>query len=256
MISKHLLAKKIKRILFGATETYCFNNRRLKFELGTRPVRKKYINSKNGIVRNDVLQIQFFEKHFKSEDVLWDIGSHFGHYSIFCASVAKDAGQVYSFEPDPFAASVQHRNIGLNKLGNKIQFYDMAVSDTNGDRYFHNQKGNSNSSIIKGPGKQKSDNIVVVESITLNALAEKLPLPAFIKIDVEGAEIDMLRNADKLLSNPSVCFICELHPFAWKDYDVSFFDLTVILNKYDRKLILLDNQKNESDLPFYGTVIF
>jgi FkbM family methyltransferase len=256
MINYHQLAKNVKKVLFGEIEVYSFNNRRLKFTLGTRPVKRKYISSKNGVVRNDVLQIEFFEKSFTSEDVLWDIGSHYGHYSILCASVAAGPDQVYSFEPDSFAASIQHKNIGLNEFESKIRLYDKAVSDVNGDANFHSKQGNANSNIVKRSDKLKSDNVVVVESVTLDSLADELPFPTFIKIDVEGAEIDVLSRADKLLKNPAVRFICELHPFAWKDYGVSYTQFTDILIKHNRRILLLDSTMNESDLPFYGTVIF
>jgi hypothetical protein len=111
MINRHQLIKYIKNVIFGGVEGYSFNNQRLVFSVGSRPIKRKFINSENDVVRNDVLQIEYFEKHFNEEDILWDIGSHCGHYSIFCASIAKGNNQIFSFEPDAAARNIQKKNI-------------------------------------------------------------------------------------------------------------------------------------------------
>ncbi|MBK8510779.1 MAG: FkbM family methyltransferase [Saprospiraceae bacterium] len=76
------------------------------------------------------------------------------------------------------------------------------------------------------------------------------------KIDTEGAEIDILKSASKILQNPSIRFICELHPFAWKKFEVQYHEFENIMKQFNRTITLLDPQKQNSELPYYGTVLF
>lgn len=256
-MSRHGLAKIAKRLLYPYGESYEFAGKKLQFAVGSRPIRRKYINSENYTVRNDVLQIEYFEKNFGPKDVLWDIGSHHGHYSIFAASAAAGNSQVFSFEPDRDAARVQMANIRMNKLERKISLRNLAVSNIIGEVKFSSQGGNSNSHLVKGNGNTgKSSDIISVPSSTLAALLQELPAPTFVKIDTEGAEIDILREASALLSDRNIKFVCELHPFAWEEMNVSYQDLLNILEPYNRSLTPLDPNFKSTDLPYYGTVLF
>lgn len=246
----------VKRVLYLYGEPYSFKNKKLHFSVGSRPVRMKYIDSDNDIVRNDVLQIQYFQKNIKDNDVLWDIGSHHGHYSIFAASLVNGNNQVFSFEPDAAARAVQRKNIDLNKFGQKIKLFDFAMSGSDGDIFFNSQGGNANSHIIKNISNLNRGKVVTIRGRSIDSLLLELPKPTFVKIDTEGAEIDILKGAANLLAMKDVTFICELHPFAWPQFGVQFSDFTSILSKSDRCIELLDHKKSFDQLPYYGTVLF
>ena len=254
-MNRHTLITAVKSIIYPNGETYKFYNKNLLFSVGSRPVKRKYINAESDVVRNDVLQAIYFEQNFKPEHVLWDIGAHHGHYSIFAASIAKGSNQVFAFEPDSVARAVQMKNIKLNQLENKITVYDMAVSDHDGTLHFHSLGGNANSHIIKDDNFSDS-NTIEVKTKAINTLAAELPTPTYVKIDTEGAEIDILKAADVLLKNRNITFICELHPFAWDSFNVTYNDFLAILQKHNRQIQLLDSRKKMEDLPYYGTVIF
>lgn len=254
-MNKYKLINSLKRILIGRSESYYFSNKKLFFLTGSRPIKRKYLNVDNDVVRNDLLQIVFLEENFKESDVLWDIGSHHGHYSIFAAAIVTGKRQVFSFEPDAIARETQLDNIRLNKFDDKIIVFKDAVSNTNGVLKFKELNGNCNSHIVKNVSLEDAD-IISVNSVTLDTLAESLPCPTFVKIDVEGAEIDILSAAGKLLENKNIKFICELHPFAWDTFNVKYETFTNVLNDYGRTLTVLDNKKSIADLPFYGTVLF
>ncbi len=255
MVLANKMIEVFKRIAFPSGEPYMFRGSKLYFKAGTRPVRRKYIDSESDVVRNDVLQINYFEQNFQPNNILWDIGSHKGHYSIFAASIAAGPNQVFSFEPDSSAREVQEENIKLNNLVKKISLSDVAIGNINGIVKFRSMGGNANSHIVTDLNESEPD-IVSVKSRTINSLLDELPIPDFVKIDTEGAEIDILKAAFKLLENSKVKFICELHPFAWGDFKVDYNEFTSILNNYGRRAFPLDIRKNVTDLPFYGTVLF
>ena len=251
-MNKHIIALVLKKLFFGKIENYIFNGIKLKFKTGTRPIKRKYLNSSNSVVRNDVLQINYFEQFFTAHDILWDIGSHNGHYAIFAASIVNSNNHVYAFEPDSVAREVLIENISLNKFENKINLLPYAISNVNGFVNFDEQSGNANSRIVKNSNFTNKS----VESYTLNSILNFAPLPTFIKIDVEGAEIDILNEASQLLSSDNIKFIVELHPFAWDEFKVNYNMLLQLLQKYNRDIQPLDPSRNKTDLPFYGTVIF
>ena len=254
MFNRHTIVKNVKRVLFPFGEPYNFGGKKLRFKVGSRPIRRKYLTSSNDIDRNDVLQINYLEENFKDNDILWDIGSHHGHYSIFAASKVAGDNQVFSFEPNPAARKVQQRNIRLNNFGKKISLAPIALSNHNGYETFEFDGGNANAHIVKGA--VAGARYAQVECKTVSALLDKLPAPTIVKIDTEGAEIDILREAGTLLADRRVRFICELHPFAWLSFNVSLDDLLSILNKYERQITPIDPQKSVADLPYYGTVLF
>ena len=66
----------------------------------------------------------------------------------------------------------------------------------------------------------------------------------------------MLRGADQLLNDKSVRFICELHPFAWEAFGVSYDEFKNIISDAKRTIQVLDNRNSLNDLPYYGTVLF
>lgn len=254
-MNKHKLALAIKKKIIGPVEKYRFAGKKLKFFTGTRPIKRKYVSSKSDVVRNDVLQINYFERNFKPNDVLWDIGSHHGHYSIFAASVVRGEKQVFSFEPDKTAYNLQSRNIALNAMQDRIELFSIAVAGIDGTVLFDSQEGNANSHISK-ESKGGGERLISINAKTMNTLFEELPNPSFVKIDTEGAEIDILKAADRLLADTSVKFICELHPFAWGNFGVYYYEFVSILQKHNRTIHLLDDKKDLSELPFYGTVLF
>ncbi|HUQ66869.1 MAG TPA: FkbM family methyltransferase [Flavitalea sp.] len=255
-MNHHKLINRIKTIIFPNGENYVFAKNNLRFKVGSRPIRRKYITSDTDTVRNDVLQIEYMENTFTSSDVLWDIGSHYGHYSIFAAAVVKGPDQVFSFEPDPDAREIQKRNISMNKMDAKINVMDIAISDINGTLMLSSNKGDSTSHLVKNNQVETGNKIIPVKSRTLNNLLTVITVPTFVKIDTEGAEIDILSQASNLLENKNIRFICELHPFAWQLFDVKFEQLIELLNRYNRELTLLDPRKKNIDLPYYGTILF
>jgi FkbM family methyltransferase len=161
---------------------------------------------------------------------------------------------VYSFEPDKEAREIQHRNIEANDFQNKITILPYAISEKDGYIKFNSMGGNSNSHIVKT--EETGENIITIQTRSINSLLTELPKPTWVKIDVEGAEVDVLRGAGKLLNDKNVRFICELHPFAWETFGVSYDEFMQIIHNCKRTIQVLDNRKSLNDLPYYGTVLF
>jgi FkbM family methyltransferase len=255
MLDKHSLATAIKKIIYPRGEHYYFSGNRIRFQVGSRPLKRKYINSESWVVRNELLQLEYFEKHYRKGDVIWDLGAHFGEYSLFAASMNSAKDRVFAFEPDQDALKVFRKNISLNRFEDKIFVSELVIDEKDGEVLFHSQGGNSNSHIVSGK-YTKDDGMVRLRSKSLNSLLHELPKPDVVKIDTEGAEIQILKGADELLADHSIRFICELHPYAWEGFGVTYTELCQLLERHQRKITVLDERIGLEKLPLYCSIVF
>lgn len=133
---------------------------------------------------------KLFEKTVKKGDVVFDIGAQAGFYSLLAAELAGEDGKVFAFEPLPKNILLLKRNINLNNYKN-IFVREEAVSDKS-DTNCPFEPGSSNFT-----GKICETGELKVNAVSLDDLVSqnKLPAPDVLKIDVEGAELAVLKGA-------------------------------------------------------------
>jgi len=151
-------------------------------------------------------------------DVVYDIGSQFGVYSIFLAAAVGERGCVVAFEPQRESFEQLQRNITLNCRTN-IRSYNQALGErsSQGKLYIGTMVGNSSllSDAIADAGETRSVPFQTVRVVEGDALVEtdRLPIPTAIKIDVEGSECAVIKGLQRTLADPRCRFICvEIHP--------------------------------------------
>lgn len=140
------------------------------------------------------------EVNLQENDVVLDIGANIGMFTNVAAS---KAGRVYAFEPVPIALSFLQQNA---RLYDNIEICPYAVCDKNGTADFYTYLENEVSDIgvssmsirISGEGIK----IIQVDTVTIDSFVKQRGLGRvdFIKADIEGAERDMLRGAQKTLA--------------------------------------------------------
>jgi FkbM family methyltransferase len=127
----------------------------------------------------------------QAEDVVVDIGAHIGGFSIRAARQAK-RGQVHAYE----ASGRNHVMLEKNKLLNKVEnlfIHNQAVSDRCGELKFFMPSNNG----ALGSLMQESDSpMETVQATTLTDIVQENNLKQidYLKMDVEGAEYDILFN--------------------------------------------------------------
>ena len=126
-----------------------------------------------------------------------DIGANIGYYSVVAAS---KGAQVYSFEPATKTANAFKENILLNKFKN-VHFFQVALSSHNKQQNLYlSQPDNSGMTSLAAP-EDFSGLIEMVNTLTLDewfALHNPTSVDC-IKIDVEGAEMEVLKGASGVL---------------------------------------------------------
>lgn len=96
--------------------------------------------------------------------------------------------------------------------------------------------------------KEIHDRTEVVKMTTLDQIANESGQPDFVKIDVEGAELSVLKGAGELLRDSPPNIICEIHmegPKSLSDYGHSLSELYSFLLDYDIEIYAIKRQRSD-----------
>ena len=159
---------------------------------------------------------QAFEMFVEPGSIVVDMGAWIGPTSLFAAT---RAAHVHAFEPDPTAFDILKRNLALNSdLEDRISVQQAAVGTAPGTAtLFNDQPGNSGSSLVGGPSPDEHGQpagFAQVRIIDGLAFLESLDMPhvSFIKIDIEGAEYDLIPHIAPLLEEYRPTLHLSFHP--------------------------------------------
>ncbi|SKB05904.1 methyltransferase, FkbM family [Prosthecobacter debontii] len=167
----------------------------------------------------------FLLRFLRKEDRFFDIGANAGAYSVLAASVGSE---VLSLEPVPETFERLVVNSRLN-VASRIKPLQLAVGDS---------PGRVRITTDLGPGNHLTMNVseespsIEVDLVTMKCLSEKEGGPTFVKIDVEGYELEVLQGAGDLLSSRELIgFLIEtFRPNNW--HLPKFQELECLLAKY------------------------
>jgi FkbM family methyltransferase len=137
--------------------------------------------------------------------IFFDIGAQAGYHTMYASSLVGPAGRVYAFEPAPTNLAYLKKHLLMNQLNNTF-VVDAAVSDVNGVSHFDC----ADSPVA---GHLSATGTLAVRTISLDQEIDSgaLPEPDYIKIDAEGAELKILKGAQKMLSRRHPILSVETH---------------------------------------------
>jgi FkbM family methyltransferase len=256
---RHQMVLGLKHALYDRRgEPYRIQGHTLRFIPGTRPIRLRYVHSKNTVSRYDALQVQWLSAHLGEGDTAIDVGAHYGACSILMAARCGQTGHVVAFEPDHYAREVLAKNLTLNPHIKRPDVEGSACSDEIGEATLFSRGGNSQSSLARSAVGVSTDDPceeLRVPLVTLDSYwsAHRLPEPRCIKIDAEGAEIRILRGAGQLLGSKAHLF-CELHPYAWPEFGSTLTELKDLCAAARRRIRYLDRDAEMGNELEYGIV--
>jgi FkbM family methyltransferase len=133
----------------------------------------------------------------KSGDIVLDGGSHVGQIALYLAALVGEAGQVCSFEPDSLNRRDQEANFELNhELASIIDIDSRLLWDSETELGF-DERGDVGSSISSTPDSAGLKKMSV--SIDSWVAERKLDRLDFVKMDIEGAEIEAIQGANEAI---------------------------------------------------------
>jgi len=175
------------------------------FELNPR-TGQHYLRGQTETVIQDILV-----QRLREGMVFYDLGANIGLFSLLAARLVGSTGQVISFEPDPDSAERLERNIARNGYRN-LTVIQAGVWSTSGKRRFEVADASSpDHGIGRFAAEDADENHMAVECVALDDIATKIAAPDAIKCDVEGAEIEVLLGAKRVLLEHRPWIVCELH---------------------------------------------
>lgn len=154
---------------------------------------------------SEIRLARFLIKSLRPDDTFCDVGAHFGYFSLLASQLTGPGGRVIAFEASHSTFSVLKRNTA--QAANLTALH-LAASDENKSLVFYEfpalfSEYNSlvlpearNATWLKGNAPQRNE----VQGQRLDDFFEKgKHIPRFIKIDVEGAEPQVLRGVSQFL---------------------------------------------------------
>jgi len=140
--------------------------------------------------------------------VFIDVGSHIGKFTI---PVAKMGANVISIEPHPDNFEVLVKNIRLNKVENKVIPMNIALSDENTKGKLYIGINSLRHSIVENYGKGS----IRVTFNTLDNIVENTGINRidFIKIDVEGSELNVIKGGLKSIGKFKPNMVIEVRKY-------------------------------------------
>jgi FkbM family methyltransferase len=130
-------------------------------------------------------------------ETVWDIGAHCGYTALVEAQAVGATGRCFAFEPNPRNRQLLQLHLQWNRTTN-VTVLPYAISGADGELSFgweENQRASTISSHLGGAGWK-----VPVRTIDGLIQSGEIPAPTFLKIDVEGAELELLQGAAQLLA--------------------------------------------------------
>jgi FkbM family methyltransferase len=144
------------------------------------------------------------------DDIFVDVGAHIGFFSLIAA---KYAGRVFAFEPSPRSYSYLQRNLALNpRLASHVQSFPLGLSDRTGVMRLYSSESQPDLASLQPISVTDAlEEEVSVDSLDVVLADEYI---SFLKIDVEGGEMAVLRGADKHIATDRPLVFLELfEPF-------------------------------------------
>ncbi|MEM2045735.1 MAG: FkbM family methyltransferase [Candidatus Bathyarchaeia archaeon] len=186
---------------------------------------------------------RFVERFLKEGMTVLDIGAHHGFYTILAAKKVGPSGRVIAFEPSPRERRRLLRHLKLNRCTN-VKVEPLALASKEGETTLFLVDGrDTGCNSLRPPAVSEPTKEITVSTMALDSYLEKEGIYRvdFIKMDVEGAELEVLKGAKRFLERtPRPVILCEVDDYrtrAWgyparaiikllEDYGYQWFGLS------------------------------
>ncbi len=146
--------------------------------------------------------------------IVWDVGANVGLFAFSAAAKTGSTGSVIAFEPDIEMQRLLHRSVAKQQKDRAfVEIIPVAITHEAGIKTFCIAKRSSSANYLEGKGTTQTGGVSdarTVSCVSLDWVSNFRPPPNILKIDVEGAEIEALKGAVKLLEEHRPIIICEV----------------------------------------------
>jgi FkbM family methyltransferase len=170
----------------------------------------------------EIEEIQFHSTYdgsfqFKNGDIVVDAGARIGTFSAKISAAVGETGKVIAIEPEPHSFACLRKNIEANHLHNVIPIQKMLWSGTGQLPLYLSGNAAAHSAYCDAFYSSTGESILV-EAEALDSILERLGIGSvdFIKMDIEGSEIEALKGMPRTLESNVQMAIAAYHPIDGK----------------------------------------
>jgi FkbM family methyltransferase len=140
-----------------------------------------------------------------------DVGANHGYYSLIMADAVESTGCVLAIEPQPQLAELLRLTLEVNGFHHRTTVLQKAVSDTVSSKTQLVVPRHRGLDATLHREATAADDVVEIETVTVDQITAHWPRVDLIKIDAEGAEEAIWRGMHKTLErNPGITIIMEM----------------------------------------------
>lgn len=171
-----------------------FARRKLRFLIPTLYFEEALTNLEHVLYSCDYFALQETRPHLGGNII--DAGAFLGFYTAASFVISKGEGFIHCIEPNVHVLPFLHENIRLNKVA-KAKVLPLAICPTSGTQKIFIAEHPAVSSMLKDHVEYHSRIIGVLEvkCVKLSSLLDYLESAQLLKLDIEGLELDVLREA-------------------------------------------------------------
>jgi FkbM family methyltransferase len=200
------------------------------------------------IARRDVVSDSLFAGTFEPREralfaglvqpgmTVLDVGAHAGLYSLIASKRVGPLGRVIAFEPSPRERERLAAHVRLNKAANVVvEPVALGEEDGEADLFVVDAEETGCNSLLPGevgPGHAVRVPLRSLDGYAIRAGLERVDV---IKMDVEGAELSVLRGARALIARTRPVVLCEIEEARTRPWGYNGRAIVDLLNdwKYD-----------------------
>ncbi|MEN9880940.1 MAG: hypothetical protein RLZZ308_123 [Candidatus Parcubacteria bacterium] len=226
--------RKIIDLLYGksvSSRLISFTSKRfVKLSIGTHTF-SLLIDPLNGGVDNSIFLFGPYEKDMlelmsqiiNHDDVCLDIGANIGQHSILMALVAKD-GEVHSYEPNKRLVGQFSESLKKNDINNVV-IHEYGLGEKEDVSMLYSNNLNVGMSSVIRPELYSSKEEIIVKKFDSEWDSSKKV--SFIKMDIEGYEVNAFRGMEQLIRRDNPSMIVEYNPAMYSDNDKEFLTFLI-----------------------------
>jgi len=191
----------------------------------------KYLIKPIELVDKELIRIA--KIFIKNGDTVWDVGANIGLFSKIASFLTGRDGLILAIEADVDLVKMLNKSFVMEYSNyGDIVIISTALGNHEGYVNFSISKRARASNSIAGYGSNETGGVYETRSVTISTLDTLLGgyrPPNFLKIDVEGAELEVLNGGKNLLTEVRPVIYCEV----FKKYSA---DVTALFNSYSYEL--------------------
>jgi len=143
--------------------------------------------------------------------VIFDVGANIGYYTLLASLRVGSGGKVFAFEPSPRNISYLHRHLVLNGASNVV-VVPAACSDRNSLAVFEQNAACAEGRLAAPGATAEGTDLALAATVTIDGVVSLTGyVPDVLKIDVEGAEEQVLQGAIATLRSARPTLILAVH---------------------------------------------